>query len=194
MSERSASEPSSATPLSAAPRASAGTLPASTTLRPPRRWRRTAVEVAALVLAFLAIRAWNGRALAERPPAGALVTLDGTRVTPSEPDGPLVVHFFATWCGVCEAEEGNVAALARDHRVLAIASQSGGEHTVRAYLDEHGLAHVPVALDTSGDLAAAWGVSAFPATFYLNGDGEISTTEIGYTSELGMRFRAFLAR
>lgn len=160
----------------------------------PSRWRRVAIEVAVVLVAFLAIRAWNGRALAERPPGGALVTLDGARVTPSAPEGPLVVHFFATWCGVCEAEEGNVAALARDHSVLAIASQSGGEGVVREYLGEHGLAHVPVVLDASGDLAAAWGISAFPATFYIDGDGDIFTTEVGYTSELGMRLRAFLAR
>lgn len=151
-------------------------------------------EAAFVIVLLVAFRAWQGRALAARPPDGTLVTLDGTRFTPSAPGEPLVVHFFATWCGVCEAEEGNVAALARDHDMVAVCSQSGSAERVRAYLDEHGLAHVPVVLDATGDVAADWGVSAFPSTFYVDGAGDIDFAEVGYTSELGMRLRAFFTR
>ncbi len=163
---------------------------------PPKTGRRgkLAIEVAVFVAIFAAIRLWNGQSVASGEiPNLELTTLSGDHVTLGPRANGYVVHFFATWCGVCRAEEGNVASLAGGHEVIAIASQSGGEDAVRSYVDEAGLGHAQVVLDPSGAIAQQFGVHAFPTTLYVSRDGTIVTSEVGYTSQLGMALRAWWA-
>ncbi|MBC7173859.1 MAG: protein disulfide oxidoreductase [Polyangiaceae bacterium] len=109
------------------------------------------------------------------------------------PGEPVLVHFWATWCGVCRAEEGTIDALADDHRVITIATQSGGAAEVGRYLSERGL-DFPTVVDPHGEIARRWGVSAFPTSFVIDADGAIRNIEVGYTTSLGLRARLALAR
>jgi peroxiredoxin len=59
-------------------------------------------------------------------------------------------------------------------------------------MDEQGL-DFPVVLDEQGALAARFGVRGVPASFVLGSGGEIKFKEIGYTTELGLRARMWLA-
>lgn len=159
-----------------------------------RRWRRIALEVGLVLLVFLGIRAWQQRDAADGPApelrgptvAGEVLEL------PDAPGEPVLVHFWATWCGVCRAEQGTIDALAEDHRVITVAAQSGGADAVAGYLREHAL-DFPVVLDPGGDLAHRWGVHAFPTSFVIGPDGTIRSTEVGYTTSLGFRARLWLA-
>lgn len=164
------------------------------TTRP--RWRRWALEAVIIVAIVLAIRGWQARSVAggEAPVIDG-VDLHGELVRDVRArEGPVMVHFLASWCGVCEAEEPNVVALARDHDVIAIASQSGDVDRVRAWIDdETDLGDVRVVVDPRGVIAQRWGVGAFPTSFYVDRGGEIRHVEVGYTSELGMRLRMWLA-
>ena len=158
-----------------------------------RCWK-WAIEIAVIVSIFLAIRLWNGQSVASGQMSELdLTTLEGERITLGARPTGYVVHFFATWCGVCRAEEGNVAALAEGHEVIAIASQSGGAADVSAYVSEAGLGAADVVLDPTGALSQRFGVHAFPTTLYVSSDGSIVTSEVGYTSQLGMRLRAWWA-
>lgn len=166
---------------------------AEQTEKPRARWRWV-VEVAVVVGLLAAVRYGQTRSLPSGPlPSASLTSLDGTALTLGAREHGYVVHFFATWCGVCRAEEGNVTALAQDHELIAIASQSGGPDPVRAYAEGVGLDPSRVALDPDGSVAQRFGVHAFPTTFYVGRDGAIRTAEVGYTSELGMRLRAWWA-
>lgn len=157
----------------------------------PKRWQRTGLEVLAFLAIFFAIRSYQGRNLVSgTAPALPETLLDGSRA----PAHPVAVHFFASWCGVCEAEAGNVATLAEHHEVLAIASQSGDAEAVRAYLADHDLGPAAIALDARGELARSFGVNAFPATFFLDSEGRIVASEVGYTTTLGLLLRAWWAR
>jgi thiol-disulfide isomerase/thioredoxin len=154
------------------------------------------LEAVVFVGIFLAIRAWQQRSIAfgAAPSIGA-IDLGGERLDTIEGrDRPVLVHFFASWCGVCDAEEPNIVALARDHDVIAVASQSGDAERVRAWIEnETALDAVRVIVDSDGSIAERWGVSAFPTGFYLSRNGEIEHVEVGYTTLLGMRLRMWSA-
>lgn len=165
----------------------------ATNAKPRPRWRFL-VEVAVVLAIVGAVRYGQTSSLPSGPlPSVALTSLDGAPLSVGARDHGYVVHFFATWCGVCRAEEGNVSALARDHDLVAIATQSGGAEGVREYVVGAGLDPAQVALDPDGAIAQRFGVRAFPTTFYVGSDGAIRTAEVGYTSEIGMRLRAWFA-
>ena len=124
-------------------------------------------------------------------PLASLTSLDGDALALGAHEHGYVVHFFATWCGVCRAEEGSVSSLARDHEVIVIATQSGGEQALREYAAGVGLDPGQIALDPDGAIAQRFGVHAFPTTFYVGSDGAIRTAEVGYTTQIGMRLRAW---
>ena len=105
---------------------------------------------------------------------------------------PALVHFWATWCPVCRLEQGAIDALADDHPVITVATRSGDAEALRAYLDEHGL-RFPVLLDETGVLAQRWRVGGVPASFVLDGSGEIRHAVFGLTTGLALRARLWLA-
>ena len=161
---------------------------------PRKKKRGWIVELAILIAIVIGIRTWQSSGTASGPsPDVAMVDLAGAPVSLEGLERPVVVHFMASWCGVCEAEEGNVAALARDHDVIAVASQSGSDDAVRTWIATTELEDVRIIPDPRGELARAWGVSAFPTAFYLDREGGIRHVEVGYTSELGMRLRTWLS-
>ncbi|HEY3448048.1 MAG TPA: protein disulfide oxidoreductase [Myxococcales bacterium] len=159
-----------------------------------KKWLRNGVEAALFLVALLGVRAWQHR----DAPSGPAPAVAGTLVSNGAPASlaalrgrPVMVHFWATWCSVCNAERGNVAAVAKDYAVLGIAEDSGGAEKVRAWMSENG-AEFPTVLD-DGEIARAFGVKAFPTSFFVGKDGEIRFVETGYTTELGMRLRLALA-
>lgn len=147
------------------------------------------------VVIILAFRAWQTRDAPDGPaPELSGRSVDGAELALARPPGePVLVHFWATWCGVCRAEQGTIDALAADHRVITVASQSGGADQVGGYLRDEGLAF-PVVLDPRGELAQRWGVRAFPTSFVIAPDGTVRSVEVGYTTSLGLRARLWLAR
>lgn len=157
------------------------------------RWK-DALGWLLFVAALFAIRAWQTRDAA----SGAAPVLRGETVVGAPValadyrGGPITVHFWATWCGVCSLEEGNVASLAESGRVLTVASASGSAGEVRRHAESRGL-NFPIVNDEDGSVARRWGVTAYPTTFYLDGAGVIRHVEVGYTTTLGMRARLALA-
>ena len=119
--------------------------------------------------------------------------MDGSRFMISAFSGePVLFHFWATWCPVCELQKGSVESIAKDYPVISIASWSEGEAEVKSYMQENGLTF-PVMLDESGQLAQSFGLKGVPASFILSPRGEIKFVESGYTTELGLRFRLWLS-
>ena len=120
-------------------------------------------------------------------PALQGVSLAGQPYTlPAHPARPVLVHFWATWCPICRAEQGSIAAIAHDYPdVITIAMQSGKPEEVAGYLRAQGV-DFPVVNDASGNLSNAWGVHAVPASFIIAPDGQIRFVEVGYTTGLGI--------
>ena len=148
-----------------------------------------------MVLALiLGIRAWQQSGIASgSAPALAGVLLDGKPVALTAFAGrPVLVHFWATWCPICSAEQGSIDALARETPVITVAMQSGEHDAVVQHMRKEALSF-PVLNDPDGLIAAQWGVRAVPASFVVDGAGQIRYVEVGYTTGVGLRLRLWLA-
>jgi thiol-disulfide isomerase/thioredoxin len=165
-------------------------------MRSVRAWRYWpwARDLGLALLLLAAIRAWQQRdAAGGVAPSLAGIDLHGAPLSLADYRGkPVIVHFWATWCRVCSAEQANIDAIARELPVLSVASQSGSSQQVAAYVRAHDV--VPkVVVDATGTLAKRFGVRMFPTTFVLDGSSEVRHVEVGYTTELGLRLRMWLA-
>jgi peroxiredoxin len=162
--------------------------------RPRARLWRWVLNLAVLLGLVVAVHWWqthdlpsgSAPALRARTVSGASVALPDLRGRPT------LVHFWAQWCPVCRMENGTIASLARDHPVVTVAMHSGGPAAVREFLRAEGLAF-PTVADPEGEIAAAWNVTAVPATFVVDAAGHIRSRAVGYTTELGLRARLWWA-
>lgn len=160
-----------------------------------RRWLRWAVEIALVAALIVGVRAWQQGGTVRGPaPALAGVLLDGhSYVLATAAGQPVLVHFWASWCPICRAEQGSIEALAGDYSVVTVAMQSGDDAEVARYLRTESLSF-PVLNDPDGAIAAQWGVRGVPASFIVDGAGQIRFVEVGYTTSVGLRLRLWLAR
>lgn len=160
-----------------------------------RVWLRRGLEVLFFIVLIMGVRTWQQRDIVKgmAPPLSGLL-LDGKPfVLAARPAQPVLVHFWATWCPVCRAEQGSIDSLARANpHVITVAMQSGSSGAVQQYMGELGVSF-PVVNDADGQIAASWGVHAVPASIIVGTDGEIRYVEIGYTTGLGLRLRLWLA-
>lgn len=159
-----------------------------------RRLPRLLLELALLFVFVFALEQWLTRAAVHGPaPPFAGATVDGRAFSLEQLRGqPALVHFWATWCPICELEHGALAALAEDAPVITVAMQSGSAAEVASYLRRQGLT-LPVVVDEQGELARVYGVTGVPASFVLDRTGAVRFVTRGYTSGWGLRLRLWLA-
>ena len=160
------------------------------------RWKRWLLDAVVVLLIIFGVRWWQHRNLPDgEAPALAGMSLSGEAVGLSD-EQPTMVHFWATWCGVCKMMDESVAEVSGDYRVVTVATQSGTPNAIREWMQEHELWDEGPAFETLSDprgrLAQAWNVSAFPTTFFISSEGEIEHVEVGFTSEMGLRLRMWL--
>lgn len=159
------------------------------------RWRGYALNTLLFVILVAGIRFWQHRDISSGPaPALQGLTLAGKAyILPAHPDQPVLVHFWATWCSICRAEQGSIAAIAQDHpNVITVAMRSGTPEAVSRHMHEQRI-DFPVVNDRDGSISSAWGVHAVPASFIITPDGQIRFVEVGYTTGVGLRLRLWLA-
>jgi thiol-disulfide isomerase/thioredoxin len=159
-------------------------------MKKKRRWLRWTVDLAVIALVFFAINAWSSRdAVHGVAPDINGELLDGTPVSLKELRGkPVLVHFWATWCGICGLEQSTIDALAKEYTVLTVAIDDALPGRVLIYMKEKGV-NYPVIHDPDYSIAHDYGVRGVPSSFILDADGNIRFVETGYTSGTGLRLR-----
>ena len=163
-----------------------------------RSWRKRlqswGAQLAIVLLLLLALEAFITReALGVMAPAIDSTTLGEQHFSLQQFRGkPAVVHFWATWCPVCELEQGMVNSLATQVPMITVAMQSGTPDEVRDYLKQQGVAY-PVVNDERSWLSTQYGVKAVPASFILDSEGRVRFATRGYTTGWGLRVRLWLA-
>ncbi len=153
------------------------------------------IQIMFFVGLFLLVRSWTQKDMITGPaPALTSTDLQGQQVSLSDYRGkPLLVSFWASWCKICQLEQGAISSVSKSWPVLTIAMQSGNKQEVAEFIQERGLNWRTI-VDESGDLAKRFGVPGVPAHFILDGEGNIRYREMGYTTTLGLKARLWLTR
>jgi cytochrome c biogenesis protein CcmG, thiol:disulfide interchange protein DsbE len=152
------------------------------------------VAAAILPLILLAILGWRllgpgtapGAVIGASAPEFALADLDGNPVRLSDLRGrPVIINFWASWCGPCVEEFPLLERALDEHRseglaVVGIVFNDRSE-AARAFLQRMGTAW-PAAMDPNAEVAGAYGVSAPPASFFIDRQGRIAGRQIGQLS------------
>lgn len=136
-----------------------------------------AVVAVAVVLGLTGSRP-RGRAA---PPLPAQA-LNGQPKTLSALRGqPVLVSFFASWCGPCAAEAPTIArvdlALHGQAHVIAVDWSDNGRYA-RAFIRRFGWSF-PVLADPDGRAGYAYGIQGLPSTFVIDPQGRIVRRLIG---------------
>ena len=114
-----------------------------------------------------------------------LQSLDGQTVSLSGLRGrPVILNFWATWCGPCRLEMPHLQAASEDARWteqgLVILAVNLGESTpqVESFMEDNGLSF-PVLLDTELEVARLYNASSIPVTYFIDRNGIIRDMKIG---------------
>ncbi|HEY0716338.1 MAG TPA: TlpA disulfide reductase family protein [Streptosporangiaceae bacterium] len=88
---------------------------------------------------------------------------------------PVIVNFFASWCGPCKTETPLLARYYRSERgaVPVIGVDANDSRTAAlAFTGKYGVSY-PVGSDPAVTAASAYGVAGLPQTFFLNAQHKI---------------------
>jgi len=105
---------------------------------------------------------------------------------------PVLVHFWATWCPVCKFEQSNIENISKDFPVITVAMQSGTNEQLKQFMKDENLSF-KVINDEKNILSRRYKIKGVPVSFIVNKKNEIKFTEVGYSSELGLRIRLWWA-
>ena len=160
-----------------------------------RPWLRWLLETVIIVSLIFGFRAWQHRGLVEgEAPDFERTALNGEVIHLDNYRGkPVLLHFWASWCPICELEQGSITAISKDWKVITVAFQSGGKEEVQRYMERNGITDWVTIVDEDGTLTSKYGIHAVPTTYVLDAEGTIQFRESGITTGWGLRLRLWLA-
>ena len=108
--------------------------------------------------------------------------IDGTSITLSELQGkPVIINFWATWCGPCVKEMPAFERLKDDFgdKIGIIAVNCGDDAgTVKDFMEENGYTF-PVVLDEEYSISMLYPTNSIPYTVVLDAEGKVTHISTG---------------
>ncbi|NOX30524.1 MAG: TlpA family protein disulfide reductase [Actinobacteria bacterium] len=119
-------------------------------------------------------------------------SLDGSTLDFAQYNGtPVILNFFASWCGPCRAEMPVLDALHHewdgDVVVVGLNSVEGAE-AAQSLIDDTGVTF-PAALDVDAVLLERYEAIGMPTTVFIDGNGNVLDTWVGELTEADLRDR-----
>jgi len=161
------------------------------------RWARRLAEVLLFVAIVGGIYAWRTRDLLPTgdrvaAPAFELADLQGRSWTLDALEGkPVVLYFFAPWCGVCAASSPQLRWFDRwmgdDVQVVLVGLDWSSPAELAAYAARHDL-DLPI-LAGVPQTAAEYRIRGYPTYYVLDAEGRIAGRDFGYTTAPGLWLR-----
>ncbi len=131
-----------------------------------------------------------GLAVGAKAPGAVVQTLDGKRVDISSflGKGPVVLEFWALWCGNCKELEPQVQSLVKKYagkvQFVAVAvSVNESPDRVKRYATKYGYTH-QVVFDATGAATDAYAVPATSYVVVVDRTGKIVYTGLGGDQQL----------
>ena len=100
---------------------------------------------------------------------------------------PVLVYFWATWCGFCSIVSPSVDFVSDYYQVVTVALNSGDQKRIQQYLQAKNYSF-SVVNDPKGQISREWGVSVTPTIFVIS-KGEIKSVTTGFTTPIGIWLR-----
>lgn len=121
------------------------------------------------------------------PPDARLVEADYEQVAAwirdqvTDTGRPVIVKYFASWCGPCAAEAPVLLDAADAHpevAMLGIAHQDPFD-AASDWIEEHGVDRIPTLLDLEGETARMMGARGMPSVSFVDTEGKLIYTHTG---------------
>jgi peroxiredoxin len=148
---------------------------------------RITLIITVLALVGIAVGCNSSSLLSQKAPDFTLPTMTGAEITLSELEGtPVVLNFWATWCGPCRSELPYFEAVAQESegeiKVIAI-NVGDSASTVQNFFDDYEPTMI-VALDGNTEVFQTYSQNdnprgAIPITFFVDSEGIVQYIKIG---------------
>ncbi len=120
-------------------------------------------------------------------PSFTLKALDGKKYSTSDVSKPMVINFWASWCGPCKIEAPELVKLYERYgnkvQIYAVNITSGDSiDGARNFAETYGF-KFPVLLDVDDAVSNKYHIQAIPTTFFINKDGIIVDQIMGFAGE-----------
>ena len=162
-----------------------------------KTWIRHLITVVVFFALYFAVRPFmQGDVIQGDVPQMQVESITGQNIdlqAMNQQGKPVLVHFWATWCSICEFSKEGIEDLAKDYFVINIATQSADDDQLLEYAKTHNMNPNLIVNDFDGVWMEMFGARAVPADFIIDANGEIAFVEVGLSSSWGLRFRLWLA-
>ncbi|MGB0588608.1 MAG: TlpA family protein disulfide reductase [Myxococcota bacterium] len=139
-------------------------------------WSLTLVMVLVVSFVFGALRAPE---LPEQAPNFTARSLTGEQLTLADLKGqPVILNFWATWCGPCRFEVPAISRFSKRHPEIAVwGITAEPSPRVKEAVEDLDIDYAVLLGDP--ELLATYSVTTFPTTIFIDAEGNIRSAHVG---------------